>query len=171
MEVCIITKRSLLYCSTTQRQNHGAFNFTSLNNAILQLPRLSAYALYYICQYYSTDYRCCCQSPCFVFATFGCLNCNAFGKLWCSKAALSHNELHCRTSFSHPFYLELLFVTPIIFMRWISHLLIFSSIGEFILCASILTQPENNAADVQISMVIVITDNKGFSQSFLLNPA
>ena len=28
-----------------QRQNHGAFNFTSLNDAILQLPRLSVYAL------------------------------------------------------------------------------------------------------------------------------
>ena len=34
MEVCIVTKRSFLSCSTTQRQNHGAFNFTSLNDAI-----------------------------------------------------------------------------------------------------------------------------------------
>ena len=33
----------LLYDTTT---NHEAFNFTSLNNAILQLPRLSVYALY-----------------------------------------------------------------------------------------------------------------------------
>ena len=33
----------LLYDKTT---NHGAFNFTSLNDAILQLPRLSVYALY-----------------------------------------------------------------------------------------------------------------------------
>ena len=45
MEVCIVTKRSFLSCSTTQRQNHGAFNFTSLNDAILQLPRLSVYEL------------------------------------------------------------------------------------------------------------------------------
>ena len=34
MEVCIVTKRSFVSCSTTQRQNHGAFNFTSLNDAI-----------------------------------------------------------------------------------------------------------------------------------------
>ena len=27
---------------------------------------------------------------------------------------ISHNEFHCRTSFSHPFCLELLFVAPII---------------------------------------------------------
>ena len=35
----------LLYDTTT---NHWAFNFTLLNDAILQLPRLSAYALQYI---------------------------------------------------------------------------------------------------------------------------
>ena len=34
MEVCIVTKRSFLSCFTTQRQNHGAFNFTPLNDAI-----------------------------------------------------------------------------------------------------------------------------------------
>ena len=34
--------------------------------------------------------------------------------------------------------------------------------------SSILTQPEKNAADRQISMIIVIT-SKGCSQSFLLN--
>ena len=36
---------------------------------------------------------------------------------------------------------------------------------------SILAQPENNAADRQISMIIVITNNKGYIQSVLLNPA
>ena len=35
----------------------------------------------------------------------------------------------------------------------------------------VITQPENNAADRQISMVIVITNDKGCSQCFLLNPA
>ena len=42
-----------------------------------------------------------------------------------------HNEFHCRTSFSHPFCLELLFVAPIVL--WAGSL-IFSSICEFILC-------------------------------------
>ena len=36
--------------------------------------------------------------------------------------------------------------------------------------SSILAQPENNAADRQISMIIVITNDKGFIQSVLLNP-
>ena len=33
--------------------------------------------------------------------------------------------------------------------------------------SSILAQPENNAADRQISMVIVITNNKGCIQCFI----
>ena len=37
--------------------------------------------------------------------------------------------------------------------------------------SSILAQPENNAADRQIYMIIVITNNKGCIQSVLLNPA
>ena len=36
--------------------------------------------------------------------------------------------------------------------------------------SSILTQSENNAADRQISMIIVIT-NKGCSQSFFIEPS
>ena len=36
---------------------------------------------------------------------------------------------------------------------------------------SILAQPENNAVDRQISMIIVITNDKGGMQSVLLNPA
>ena len=85
---------------------------------------------------------------------------------------MSHNELHCRMSFSHPFCLELLFfVAPIIFMSWISHFLIYWRVYFVLTKSSILTQPENNAADSQISMIIVITNDKGCSQSFLLNPA
>ena len=79
MEVCIVTKRSFLSCSTTQRQNHGAFNFTSLNDAILQLPRLSVYALYGFIQRGSHVLL---PVALFVFATLGCLS-----KLWCSNAA------------------------------------------------------------------------------------
>ena len=71
MEVCIVTKRSFLSCSTTQRQNHGAFNFTSLNDAILQLPRLSVYALCGYIQRWSHVWLPVAVS---VFATFGCLN-------------------------------------------------------------------------------------------------
>ena len=37
--------------------------------------------------------------------------------------------------------------------------------------SSILAQPENNAADRQLSMVIVITNDKGCIQSVLLNLA
>ena len=79
---------------------------------------------------------------------------------------MSHNELHCRTSF--PFCLELLLL-PLFFQLDISfcHLLV-----SVVTKSSILTQPENSAgaADRQISMIIVITNDKGCSQSFLLNP-
>ena len=37
--------------------------------------------------------------------------------------------------------------------------------------SSILAQPENSAADRQISMIIVIINNKGCIQTVLLNPA
>ena len=53
-----------------------------------------------------------------VFATFGCLNCNfvfVFGKLWCSKARMSHNEVHCRTGFSHLFCLPVGLSTCFVF--------------------------------------------------------
>ena len=36
--------------------------------------------------------------------------------------------------------------------------------------SSILAQPENNAADRQISMIIFITNDKSFIQRVLLNP-
>ena len=60
MEVCIVTKRSFLSCSTTQRQNHGAFNFTSLKDAIYNchaFPYTPGDGIQ------STDYTCSCQSP------------------------------------------------------------------------------------------------------------
>ena len=37
--------------------------------------------------------------------------------------------------------------------------------------SSVLAQPENNAADRQLSMIIVITNDKGYIQSVLLNLA
>ena len=37
--------------------------------------------------------------------------------------------------------------------------------------SSIFAQPESNAADRQISMIIVITNDKGFIQRVLLNIA
>ena len=55
-------------------------------------------------------------------------------------------------------------------MSWISQFLIYWLVYFVLTKSSILTQPENNAADRQIFMIIVIT-NKGCSQSFLLNPA
>ena len=70
-----------------------------------------------------------------------------------------HNELHCRTSFSHPFFLEVLFVA-LIFMNWISHFLIDWLVYLVLTNSSILAQPENNAADRQISMIIVIISDK-----------
>ena len=36
---------------------------------------------------------------------------------------------------------------------------------------SILAQSENNAVDRQISIILVITNDKGYIQSILLNPA
>ena len=48
----------LLYDTAT---NHRAFNFTSLNNAILTLPHLSVHAL---CQFFAHNgHAVCCQSP------------------------------------------------------------------------------------------------------------
>ena len=70
-------------------------------------------------------------SPSFRLASFGCFNCNSvsvlifvFGKLWCNKAAMSHNELHCRTTLSHLFCLDLLFVAPFMLDLSCSHLLV-----------------------------------------------
>ena len=98
--MCIVTKRSFLSCSTTQRQNHGAFNFTSLNDAILQLPRLSVYAL---CMWiYSANCTCCCQSPFPSLQLLAALTASlvSYGVV---TLRIFHNEFHCRTSFSHPF--------------------------------------------------------------------
>ena len=66
------------------------------------------------------------------------------------RLRISPNELHCRSSF--PFRLELLLL-PLFYELDLSfsHLLV-SVVTE----SSILTQPENCAADRQISMIIVI---------------
>ena len=118
---------------------------------------------------YSADRTCCCQSPFPSLQLLAALTASlvSYGVV---TLPISHNEFHRRTSFSHPFCLELLFVAPIIL--WAGSL-IFSSIGEFILCLQtpILAQSENNAADRQLSMIIVITNYKGCIQSVLLNPA
>ena len=118
---------------------------------------------------YSADRTCCCQSPFPSLQLLAALTASlvSYGVV---TLRISHNEFHCRTSFSHPFCLELLFVAPIILG---AGSLIFSSIGEFILCLQtpILAQSENNAADRQLSMIIVITNYKGCIQSVLLNPA
>ena len=116
--MCIVTKRLFLSCSTTQRQNHGAFNFTSLNDAILQLPRLSVYALsaliarvvagppFRLCNFWL---------PSVSLVSYGVVT-----------LRISHNEFHCRTCFSHPFCLELLFVAPLFYELDLSfyHLLV-----------------------------------------------
>ena len=57
------------------------------------------------------------------------------------------------------------------FMSWISHFLIYWLVYFVLTNSSILAQPENNAADRQISMIIFITKDKGCIQSVLLNPA
>ena len=119
MEGYIITKPSFLSCFRTQRQNHGAFNFTSLKDAILQLSCLSVYAI------------CWCIALITRVVASLCNFYYNFGKLWCSKAHMSHNEFHCRTSIFHPFWLELLSVAPIIIL---AGSLIDTSISEFVLC-------------------------------------
>ena len=98
----------LLYDTTTT--NHGAFNFTSPNDAIFTTA--TPFRVRSICQYYSADHTCCCRSPSFrlfVASTAASLVSYAVVRL-----RMSHNELHSRTSFSPPFCLELLFVAPII---------------------------------------------------------
>ena len=80
-----------------------------------------------------------------VFATFGCLNC-IFGKLWCSNAAYIHNEFHRRTSFPHPFCLELLFVAPIIL--WAGSLIFYLLVSLF--CAYKLLSLHNLKTMLQI---------------------
>ena len=89
MEGYIITKQSFLCCSRTQRQNHGAFNFTSLKDTILQLSCLSVYAI------------CWCIALITHVVASLCNFYYNFGKLWCSKAHMSHNEFHCRTSITY----------------------------------------------------------------------
>ena len=112
---------------------------------------------------YSADRSCYCQSPFPSLQLLAALPASlvSYGVV---TLRISHNEFHRRTGFSHPFCLELLFVAGS---------LIFSSIGELILCLQtpILAQSENNVADRQLSTIIVITNNKGCIQSVLLNPA
>ena len=144
----------LLYDTTT---NHGAFNFTSLNDAILQLPRLSAYSIIALITrrvVASRRFRLLAASTLTSLVSYGVV-----------RLRISPNELHCRTSF--PFCLKLLLL-PLFYELDLSfsHLSV-SAVTE----SSIHTQPENSAADRQISMIIVITNNNSCSQNFLLNPA
>ena len=167
MEVCIVTKRSFLSCSTTQRQNHGTFNFTSLNDAILQLPRLSVYAL---CGYIQRWSHVLLPVAVSVFAAFGCLNC-IFGKLWCSNAAYISQWISLQNKFFSSVLSGAATCCSHYFMSWISHFLIYWWVYFVLTNSSILAQPENNLTDRQISMIIVITNYKGCIQNVLLNPA
>ena len=152
MEVCIVTKRSFLSFSTTQRQNHGAFNFTSLNDAILQLPRLSVYAL---CGYIQPWSHVLLPVALSVFATFGCLNC-IFGKLWCSNAAYISQWISLQNKVFSSFLSGAATCCSHYFMSWLLiHLWVYFVLTN----SSILAQPENNAVDRQIYMIIVITNN------------
>ena len=62
---------------------------------------------------YSADRMCCCQSPFPSLQLLAALTASLvnYGVV---TLRISHNEVHCRTSFSHPFCLELLFVAPTI---------------------------------------------------------
>ena len=62
---------------------------------------------------YSADRACCCQSPFPSLQLLAALTASlvSYGVV---TLRISHNEFHRRTSFSHPFCLELLFVAPII---------------------------------------------------------
>ena len=62
---------------------------------------------------YSADRTCCCQSPFPSLQLLAALTPSlvSYGVV---TLRISHNEFHCRTSFSHPFCLEMLFVAPII---------------------------------------------------------
>ena len=59
------------------------------------------------------DRTCCCQSPFPSLQLLAALTASlvSYGVV---TLRISHNKFHCRTSFSHPFGLELLFVAPII---------------------------------------------------------
>ena len=99
----------LLYYTTT---NHGAFNFTSLYDAILQLPRLSAYIL---CQYIALITRVVARRR-FRVSNFW-LPHLSFVSYVVVRLRMSHNELHCKTIF---------FETAVCyFMTWISHFFIY----------------------------------------------
>ena len=62
---------------------------------------------------YSADRTCCCQSPFPSLQLLAALTASlvSYGVV---TLRVSHNEFHCRTSFSHPFCLELLLVALII---------------------------------------------------------
>ena len=141
MEACIVTKRSFFSCSTTRRQNRGTFNFTSLNDAILKLPRLSTYSIIAL-----ITRRVVARRRFRLLAASTLTSLVSYGVVRLRK---SPNELYCRTSF--PFCLELLFL-PLFYELDLSSHLSVSVVTE----SSILTQPENSAADRQISMIIVI---------------
>ena len=154
MEVCIVPKRSFLSCSTTRRQNRGTFNFTSLNDAILQLPRLSAYSIIALITrgvVASRRFRLLAASTPTSLVSYGVV-----------RLPISPSELHCRKSF--PFCLELLLL-PLFYELDLSfsHLSV-SVVRE----SSVLTQPENSAADRQISMIIVI---RAVVRAFLIEPS
>ena len=109
MEGYIITKRSFLSCSRTQRQNHGAFNFTSLKDAILQLSCLSVYAI------------CWCIALITRVVASLCNFYYSFGKLWCSKAHMSHNEFSLQNEYFSSFLAGAAVCCSHYYMSWISH--------------------------------------------------
>ena len=148
----------------TQQQNHRPYNFTSLNDAILQLPRLSVYALW---GYIVLIARVVASRP---FQLLAALTASlvSYGVV---TLHISHNEFHCRTSSSHPFLSGAAACCSHYFMSSISHFLIYWWVYFVLTNSSILAQSENNAADRQISMIIVITNHKGCFQTVLLNPA
>ena len=93
-----------------------------------------------------------------------------FGKLWCSKAAYVSQW----TSPQNEFFSSVLsgaVCCSHYFMSWIFHFLIYWWVYFVLTNPSILAQPENNAVDRQIFMILVITNDKGCIQSVLLNPA
>ena len=152
----------LLYDTTTKSRG---FNFTSLNDAILQLPRLSVYAL---CGYIQRWSHVLLPVALSVFATFGCLNC-IFAKLWCSNAAYISQWISLQNKFLSSFLSGAATCCSHYFMSWISHFLIYLWVYFVLTKFSILAQPEN-AANRQIYMII-ITNNKGCIQTVLLNLA
>ena len=151
----------LFYDTTT---NHGVFNFTSPNDAILQLARLSAYTL----GQYIALITCVVASRRFRLFNFW------LPHLQLSLSMISYGVegsvcLTMNFTAEQIFLWSCCLLLPLFYELDLSfyHLLVIL----FVLTkSSILTRHKNNAADRQMSMIIVIT-NKGCSQSLLLNPA